>query len=215
MPVVSGLDVLKQARFMQSGHAPTPLIVLSADATPETIQACRQAGAHAFLSKPIANSILLDTLAGVADASTFADQSAAMPLTPPVRATPAEIAIISEPLLEDLDDQFGAEFLKLFVKECMRDAYRLISKLEETGSVEAWEEFRDCCHALKGVASNIGAEQLVDSAAATMKLGTFDLPTQWRRRVIRLREQFQSARQALVQRLALPDERDGNVDSLS
>src|SRR5690606_28417325 len=67
MPGVSGLDLLRQLRTMQAGAgAPTPVIMLSADVTPEAIQRCTQAGAHAFLSKPVSAARLLDVLAGIA-----------------------------------------------------------------------------------------------------------------------------------------------------
>ena len=53
MPGMSGLDMLKELRVMQAGGGPrTPVLVLSADVTPEAIQRCTQAGAHAFLAKP-------------------------------------------------------------------------------------------------------------------------------------------------------------------
>ncbi len=52
MPGVSGLDLLKQLRVMQAGGGVrTPVIMLSADVTPESIQRCEQAGAYAFLGQ--------------------------------------------------------------------------------------------------------------------------------------------------------------------
>src|SRR5690606_13615950 len=67
MPGVSGLDLLRQLRVIQAGGGPrTPVVVLSADVTPEAIQACEKAGAYAFLAKPVAAARLLDVLADVA-----------------------------------------------------------------------------------------------------------------------------------------------------
>lgn len=67
MPGVSGLDMLKQLRVMQAGGASvTQVVVLSADVTPESIRSCEQAGAYAFLAKPVAAVKLLDTLAEIA-----------------------------------------------------------------------------------------------------------------------------------------------------
>src|SRR5690606_33273973 len=67
MPGISGLDMLRQLRVMEAG-APrrTPVVVLSADVTPESIQRCEQAGAKAFIAKPVVASRLLDTLAEIA-----------------------------------------------------------------------------------------------------------------------------------------------------
>src|SRR5918993_1118965 len=67
MPGISGLDLLRELRVMESGGGKrTPVIVLTADVTPEAIQQCAQAGARAFLPKPVVASRLLDTLAEVA-----------------------------------------------------------------------------------------------------------------------------------------------------
>ena len=54
MPGVSGLDLLRQLRVMEAGGGRrTPVLILSADVTPESIRACEQAGARAFLAKPV------------------------------------------------------------------------------------------------------------------------------------------------------------------
>ncbi|NLA68236.1 MAG: response regulator, partial [Gammaproteobacteria bacterium] len=47
MPGASGLEVLKQARFMEAGKQRTPFIMLTADATPEARAECERAGAFA------------------------------------------------------------------------------------------------------------------------------------------------------------------------
>jgi len=44
MPGTSGIDVIKQARYLEMGARRTPLIALTADATPDTRQAAQQAG---------------------------------------------------------------------------------------------------------------------------------------------------------------------------
>src|SRR5690606_15533694 len=66
MPGLSGLDMLRQLRVMEAGGATrTPVLVLSADVTPQSIQACEQAGARALLAKLVSATRLLDTLAAV------------------------------------------------------------------------------------------------------------------------------------------------------
>ncbi len=61
MPEVSGLDVLKEFRFVDtSGN--TPVVMLSADAMPDTIRQCREAGANDYLTKPVEIAHLLQTV---------------------------------------------------------------------------------------------------------------------------------------------------------
>ena len=62
MPEVSGLDVLKQFRFTDTSGS-TPVVMLSADAMPETIRQCRDAGANDYLTKPVEITRLLQTVA--------------------------------------------------------------------------------------------------------------------------------------------------------
>lgn len=62
MPKVSGLDVLKQFRFMDTS-ASTPVLMLSADAMEKTVNECMDAGADDYLTKPFRATDLLDKIA--------------------------------------------------------------------------------------------------------------------------------------------------------
>ncbi|GAV20241.1 two-component system, sensor histidine kinase RpfC [Mariprofundus micogutta] len=62
MPRVSGLEVLKQFRFMDTSGS-TPVLMLSADVMPETIKECREAGANDYLTKPVQIAALLEKVA--------------------------------------------------------------------------------------------------------------------------------------------------------
>ena len=195
MPGVSGLDVLKQVRVMEAGAQQlTPFIVLSADATAATVRACEQAGARAFLTKPIAVNRLLDSLADIALGSS---ESQIKPAQIAAEAEAVE-SIISRNVLEELKElQLGNDFLSLFLDECMRDALKSIGELEKTGAVGQWDMFRDHCHALKGVAGNMGAVRLASVASEAMRLGNWQIAREWRQRIKTLREQLEVARIAL------------------
>jgi two-component system sensor histidine kinase RpfC len=195
MPGVSGLDVLKQVRVMEAGAQQlTPFIVLSADATASTVRACEQAGARAFLTKPIAVNRLLDSLADIALGSS---ETQIKPAQVVAEAQAAE-NVISRNVLEELKElQLGNDFLALFLDECMRDALKSIGELEKTGAAAQWDMFRDHCHALKGVAGNMGAVRLASVASEAMRLGNWQLAREWRQRIKAGREQLEVARIAL------------------
>jgi two-component system sensor histidine kinase RpfC len=196
MPGVSGLEVLKQVRVMQAGRTLTPFIVLSADATTTTMRQCEQAGARAFLTKPISITRLLDTLAEIA--GTVGHERVGMPGQAIAAHRQEAPAAIAPDVLRELGElQLGADFLALFVSECLRDALTIIGELEKSGAAGHWDAFRDACHALKGVAGNMGAVQLAASASDVMRLGNWQLPREWRERVRRLREQLEGARASL------------------
>ncbi|MGA9423292.1 MAG: ATP-binding protein [Rhodanobacteraceae bacterium] len=193
MPGISGLEVLKQARVMEAGRDVTPFLMLSADATTSTIRDCELAGARAFLTKPIAVPKLLDALADIA----LGNDTAAKPeVASTVEAQTGEL--VSRHVLDELDElQLGDAFLGLFIEECLRDALQCIGELEKSGAASHWDAFRDHCHALKGVAGNMGAIRLAAVASDAMGLGNWQLPKEWRQRVRTLREQLELARAAL------------------
>jgi two-component system sensor histidine kinase RpfC len=61
MPKISGLDVLKTYRFMET-EMNMPVIMLSADALPRTIEECKQAGADDYLTKPVDAKRLVEVI---------------------------------------------------------------------------------------------------------------------------------------------------------
>lgn len=217
MPGISGLDVLKQARVMEAGRNLTPFIVLSADATATTVRECELAGARAFLTKPVASKRLLETLADVAlgkgDGEAKSRGVAKMDgASPDARAADT---VISHAVLEELAElRLGDDFVELFVDECLRDAVKMIGDLERSGAAAQWDMFRDQCHALKGIASNMGALQLAAATSDAMKLGNWQLPHEWRQLVHLLREKLERARMTVKSRLPAEKTLDSEPDRL-
>ena len=106
--------------------------------------------------------------------------------------------MISRQVLDELAElQLGPDFVGLFVDECLRDALKTIAEIDRHGSGAQWDAFRDACHALKGVAGNMGAIRLAAVASGAMKLGNWQLPREWTPLVRQLREQLETARAAL------------------
>jgi two-component system sensor histidine kinase RpfC len=207
MPKISGIDVIKQARVMEAGRRHTPFIVLSADATADTIRSSEQAGAKAFLTKPVAARPLLDALAEIATGE---------PMVAAVSVPQGNVddGVISRNTLDEWREmRLGPDFAKLFVSECVRDATRCIADLDQHAANSNWDRFRDTCHALKGVASNVGAARLAAGASEAMQLANWQLTGQWRARTRDLRERLDAARTALHHEIALGSADAGQGDS--
>ncbi|HTD28687.1 MAG TPA: ATP-binding protein, partial [Xanthomonadaceae bacterium] len=120
MPDINGLDVIKQARVMQAGRQQrTPIIVLSADVTVETMREVEANGAFAFLSKPVVIERLLDTLARVAGADGKQEKV-------------PEVVLSETPqggVLQDLIEMnIGSEAIQNLLDQCLKDASRCVSK---------------------------------------------------------------------------------------
>ena len=62
MPVVSGLEVVKIHRFTGPKESSVRFLILTANATTEAMNECREAGVDAFLTKPIEPAKLLDQI---------------------------------------------------------------------------------------------------------------------------------------------------------
>ena len=161
MPRFTGLDVLRQLRYMQAGGRQTPVIVLSADATAQAKRDAIEAGAPAFLTKPVMVARLLETIAD---------------LTSPGRLVQARQAVeasrpsMSSAVLEELAGmQLGDAFLREFVEQCIKDADACLVQLRSQSAVRAWADCRETAHALKGIADNLGAQMVSERCQQIMR----------------------------------------------
>jgi two-component system, sensor histidine kinase RpfC len=211
MPTVSGLDMLKQLRVMQAGsQTRTPVLILSADVTPDAIQACQQAGARAFLSKPVAAARLLDALAEIAASGRLAAPLISVREEPQV---PVD-GVFDSSVLDELDALgMGEGFEREFTAQCLRDAEACVRDLGEAGEGKQWEHVREQAHALKGVASNMGLVKLAARSGEIMRLPDWQLGNEWRQRRDELGELLQQGHMILEARQRERKQRDsGRAD---
>ncbi|TWT23506.1 response regulator [Luteimonas marina] len=163
MPQVSGIDVIKHLRYMQAGTARTPVIVLSADATPQAAEQARAAGARAFLTKPVAVARLLETIADAVKAQVDPQEAKAV-------GDLVEPSAPRSELLEELAEMgLGEEFLVSFVDQCLKDAASCLVRLGDDGRRRDWNDFRDGAHALKGISQNLGAWVIAERCQQIMR----------------------------------------------
>lgn len=210
MPGISGLDLLRQLRVMQAGGGPRlPVVVLSADVTPESIQRCEKAGAHAFLAKPVAAARLLDVLADIAL------KRGRRPGTAAGRArdtgAAAAGAILDTSVLDELVAMgMGADFEREFIGHCMADADGCVGSMQRAGEEADWAQLRDHAHAIKGVAANMGMVQVSTLGGTLMRLPEWQLRDEWRAYMDRLADALEQGRRALEARVGRVDHvRDG------
>jgi two-component system sensor histidine kinase RpfC len=195
MPGMSGLDMLKQLRVMQAGGGPrTPVVILSADVTPDAIQRCTQAGAHTFMAKPVVVTKLLETLAIIAGEGNV--RSA-------VTRTVIDAAIASDDVLNpDVLNELatlglGDGFEREFVRQCLTDLARCS---EEAGSAYEggdWNRLREQAHAVKGVAGNLGLPRVASLGGELMVMADWQLRGEGSQCLRRLQAALVEGRQAL------------------
>lgn len=163
MPEFSGVDVAKQLRVMQAGNVKrTPVVILSADATRHAAESAIEAGASAFITKPVVVSRLLETISDVLNPQKI----------PAVRSVGDVAKPVTNPaMLEELAGMgLGETFLRDFVDQCVRDATNCQADLAKAGASRDWDGFREMAHALKGIAENLGGQSIAECCTRIMRM---------------------------------------------
>ena len=197
MPGISGLDLLKQLRIMEAGGGRrTPVLVLSADVTPDAITRCEQAGARAFLAKPIAATKLLDVLAEIANNGRV---TAPVPVERPQAAVSDDV--LDPGVLNELSALgMGESFEREFIIQCLNDADGCLGAMAHAMEQGNGGHMREHAHALKGVASNLGLVKLAAASGEMMRLADPDMSKEWRQRLAILNAHLSHGRAALEAR---------------
>jgi len=160
MPVMDGFEATRRLR-LDERNAHLPIIAMTAHALGEERQRCLEAGFTDHVSKPIDPDDFLQTLAGC-----YAKKTAV------VRAS--EPQEVSEPplLIEGLNTSAGLkrvngklEIYWQVLRQFVETNSDLADRLKAALQVGADHELLTLTHTLKGVAANLGAEQLARHAA--------------------------------------------------
>jgi len=220
MPGMSGLEVLKLYRFMEPDGPRPPVIMLTANATPEAVAACEEAGADAYLTKPVEARALVSCLERLT--ATHEEPACGGGETPqaPARTDGGIITVLQpqrtggerlldEEKLRELaaltdDPAFVPDLLRGF----MKDAQTLIARMQAAVTAGRLHEFKDWVHALKGSAGNVGAEALHHACARIHKLPVSQLANGGAERELRsLLVLYERTRPLLIERTRTVEER--------
>jgi two-component system sensor histidine kinase RpfC len=201
MPGLAGPDVVRHWRFMESGHL--PIIILTADAREESARACREAGADAFLTKPINGLDLIDTVARLA-------MGAGNIMPAQTRQRPA--LALDEETLDDLASVAGGpEFVEGLIREFTQDSLRALAAIDQALRDRDYPAWKDQFHTLKGGASDVGALQLAQYCADAERLQPYELGNAVaRERLGQVREAWTTAGAALSDYLSRQASARGN-----
>lgn len=166
MPRLSGPEVVQRWRFMENGHL--PIIMLTADARPEARQACDDSGADAFLTKPISQRELMDTIGRLLNTQ--------VPEAAPERG-PAAAGPLDESVLDDLAQMGGSAFVRDLLDKFEEESVRLVHDIEHALNARSYGKWHDTLHMLKGGASDVGARRLALACAEAERIKAFELAT--------------------------------------
>ncbi|MEJ2686086.1 MAG: ATP-binding protein [Gammaproteobacteria bacterium] len=161
MPGMGGLDVIKLYRHVKGTRDTLPFIVLTGNATTEAAREVEEAGAAAYLTKPIEGRQLLAAVHSVTEGSAHAVPAAGKADVP----APADDELISNQVFAQTSSLFGSgPMLTGFLGRFFDDAERLIDATRAALKEGDIGEARNLVHALKGSASCLGAVRLARAA---------------------------------------------------
>lgn len=160
MPDVSGVDVIRAVRTTLLDRRTLPIIVLTANATSDAKAECFDAGANAFLTKPVKFPKLLET---IVELTEVVDKRAASIEASPLVTSAAvvlDLAMIQE--LERIQTTPG--FVQRILGGFVDDQETAVKMLSGYLKSHAYQAIKDYAHTLKGAASQVGALALVEFA---------------------------------------------------
>ena len=197
MPSLSGIDLLRQLRVMEAGmRTRTPVVIISADATPESARVCREAGARAFITKPFAAGRLLDAIAAILAGGDGEELDSPHPGAHASAGEVLDASVLDEFAALGMGKAFEADF----IGQCIADARVALARMRQAGAEGDWERFRDHAHAMKGIAGNLGLVQCAGLSGGLMRMTAFELERDWQRHCESLAQRLHDGEQVLQAR---------------
>ncbi len=202
MPGMPGTDVARMYRLMRGERVRMPIIMFSANATPEAREESLEAGADDFLSKPIKVELLLATLSQLV--KRF--RAAGPPSHPEFREEPATSPPISDAGQPVLDLQSltilegvsrDPHFLDDLIVEFMNENRRLIDRLEGALKIQDWDRAKEILHTMRGAGLSIGAVSLKALCTRIEKLNPAEMKAYAPEITFEVRQTFRRLCQAL------------------
>lgn len=171
MPVMGGIEAMQMYRMAHHGRAEDlPFLVLTANATTDARTLCEEAGADAFLTKPVDSRQLLRQVTSLTGIQAQYEQ--AQEKDRESRAVVFDPDLLLE--LSAIRDTPGAleEVIELFINS----ATDLQQGMREDLQGDDLQAFKDHAHALKGSAANTGANRIADIChkAKALRAGNFE-----------------------------------------
>jgi len=175
MPGMNGLEAMKIHRFTETDRY-VPWIMLTGDATQETMDECKAAGVDAYLTKPINPKVLLASIQRLAEILPVRSEKPVgqeSVVTPPRRGEPL---LFDAGILDELA-AYGdhAEFIEQALQRFTTDSLKNIDTMQRALRAGDYDALRDAAHSLKGSSSSVGAVALSELSASICRLPDRDL----------------------------------------
>jgi len=202
MPGMGGVEALQALRLMTRGRARLPVIMLSADVTPEAKDEALEAGADAFLSKPIETLRLLNEIQSLAPVAPAMGRRSEAPVSLHVVPGTAAPAVVNTETLRQLEELGSSvAFIERLVSVFLADSAAVLARMEKVLAARDYREFRSLVHAMKGSSASIGTDRLTRLCSSLGGLSDAQLRLQALALQRAFGEEFSAARSELERHL--------------
>jgi len=180
MPRLNGIDACTMWRQIEGGRQHLPIIGVTADATAETEQRCKNAGMDLRLTKPVDAKLLLskiESLCGGASGQAAFENHSPDPLNvvvPLSRNGNRQNSAIDQVQFDYLMSIGDEAFVRDMVEGFYLDAKETLDPLRQAVSQRKVQDFRFYVHAIKSSSNNMGAKILADLCGHLEKITEAD-----------------------------------------
>jgi CheY-like chemotaxis protein/HPt (histidine-containing phosphotransfer) domain-containing protein len=154
MPVMDGFDATRAIRAMGGSLDRMPIIAMTASATQEERERCRDAGMDDFLPKPVDADLLATTL------ERWLPREPAVPPEPDAPPLVGESSTADARLRELVEDGFSADLVLRIVDRFGSSALQTTVELAAAVGAEDARAVAERAHRLRGSADNVGLTSL-------------------------------------------------------
>lgn len=194
MPVMGGLEAAKIIRFTHANNPP-PIVMLTANATPEALQACQEAGIDTYLTKPIEADKLLDTINELTRSIAEVEDSA----IPASGVSSINPAVLDEEVLDSLADiSNDVGFMCELIDGFLLDNSESLSHMQVAYKNGDLGQFRELAHAITGSARSIGAHRLGKLCSEVNRMPDERLKAEGAERLQAIEEAMEATRSGLL-----------------
>jgi len=195
MPDMSGIDVIKAYRKSVETTA-IHFIILTADSSLEAIEECKDAGVHAFLTKPIDVTTLLNTVSRVASPTAALPKSfgSAVSMNPAGYGDIIDVKALNELMSIGLEDDFMMDIILEYLDETERNIEMMKDAVDSANA----HSFKAYAHIIKGSSGNIGAMALFFKCSEIMRIDSSEFPSVCVQQYNQLKLIFQQTKEALL-----------------
>jgi two-component system sensor histidine kinase RpfC len=205
MPRIGGLDVIREYNAGYGLIKEIPFIVLTANISKDAEMQCKEAGADAYLQKPIDIKALINEIHRLTDTDDKVSEQSEAGYQVTHKTTPFNFKkpqYLNRDILDQLTRLSTREdFFEELVNNFLTDVYGCIDRMEIALQGIDVTQIIDDAHAIKGAAGNIGAMHLFDKASKLNRASSEEIRRNGRQLLSELAAIIEETKLALKQYL--------------